>query len=128
LSVITGSYATLAEADRAGAIERGWIPRGLPSGAHDLREAHDEAGRRWGLFNFPSAEADALRSVVGSSEIPMRGLSCEIPGRVEWWPVALRGSLDEERVRATGLKAYRSRDGLIFLINWNQGRAYYWSE
>ncbi|HEX9092926.1 MAG TPA: hypothetical protein VF902_03000, partial [Coriobacteriia bacterium] len=55
--VVTGTYATLAEARQAGAIERGWIPAFVPAGAHDLREAHDlDTSRRWGLFNF--AESD----------------------------------------------------------------------
>ena len=30
--------------------------------------------------------------------------------------------------KATGLRAYRARDGeLLFVVQWNQGRAYYWS-
>ena len=37
------TYATLAEARAAGAVERGWLPPLLPAGAHDIREAHDEA-------------------------------------------------------------------------------------
>jgi hypothetical protein len=42
--------------------------------------------------------------------------------------VLLRGRIDDERVAATGIKAYRSASAdLVFLVNWQQGRAYYWS-
>jgi hypothetical protein len=126
LDVVTGSYANVAEA--ADAIAAGWIPRGLPPGSHDLREAHDlDSNRRWGLFSFPQSEAGVLRDLLAADETSVAGLRCDIPGRIEWWPVLLRGRLDESRIRDTGLKAYRARDGaLVFLVNWNQGRAYYW--
>lgn len=123
---MTGSYANLADA--RGAIEAGWIPRGLPEGAYDLREAHDmDSNRRWGLFSFPPAEGEALRAQL-TDEIGVTGLRCDIPARIEWWPVLLRGNLDDTRIRDTGLKVHRARQGeLIYLVNWSQGRAYYWS-
>jgi hypothetical protein len=126
IEVVTGSYTNLADA--RGAIEAGWIPTGLPRGTHDLREAHDlDTNRRWGLFSFPPAEGEALRGLL-TDEIPVAGLRCDIPARIEWWPLVLRGDLNPERVSTTGLTAHRSRDGdLIFVVNWKQGRAYYWT-
>ena len=126
--VVTGSYATMAEAAAEGAVERGWVPRGLPAGTREIREAHDlDSSRRWGLFNFPPAEADALKALVGA-EISLDGTRVDPPRRIEWWPVLLRGPLKHEQVQATGAKAYAANTGdLVFLINWNQGRAYYWS-
>jgi hypothetical protein len=128
--VVTASYATLAEAAQAGAIERGRIPRGLPPGTRELREAFDpDTNRRWGLFSFPPPEGPALRSLLDAAELPVTGQQCSAPRRLEWWPVLLRGSLDAERIAATGLRVYRSRAGdLIFGVNWSQGRAYYWSD
>src|SRR5262245_13685312 len=35
------SYADVAAAERAGAIQRGWVPDWLPRSAHDLREVHN---------------------------------------------------------------------------------------
>jgi hypothetical protein len=36
--------------------------------------------------------------------------------------------LDDEQVRATGARAYPARAGeLIFVVNWRQGRAFYWA-
>jgi hypothetical protein len=129
VDVVTGSYATLAEAQQAGAIDRGWMPKGLPQGAYEIREAHDlDANRRWGLFNFRESDAEAMRAMLQPEEITLAGVSCDIPGRVEWWPVLLRNTLDPEQIKAAGLQSYRSRnDSLIVVLNWKQRRAYYWT-
>jgi hypothetical protein len=129
LDVVTASYATLAEAEAEGAVERGWVPPGLPPGTHELREAHDlDSNRRWGLFSFPPEESGALRALLSPDETPLADVSCDIPRRIEWWPVLLRGTLDADRIRTTGLRAHRDRKGeLLFLVNWDQGRAYYWA-
>ena len=128
VDVVTESYATLAEAEKAGAVDRGWLPRGLPAGTREIREAHDlDSNRRWGLFNFPPDQAEQLKGLL-ASEIPFEGLTCHPPRRIEWWPVLLREDLDGERIAATGLRAFSAReDGLIVAVNWAQGRAYYWT-
>jgi hypothetical protein len=128
MDVVTGSYASIAEATAEGAVERGWVPRGLPPGTREIREAHDlDSSRRWGLFNFPATEADLLRRLIGP-EMRLDGIRVDPPRRIEWWPVLLRGPLNHEQVLATGTRAYPAREGeLIFLVNWSQGRAYYWS-
>lgn len=130
LDVVTASYRTLDEARDAGAIERGWVPEGLPEGTHELREAHDlDSNRRWGLFNFPPAQGDRLRALLETDEISLAGVTCGIPARIEWWPVLLRGRLDHEGIKSAGLTAYDARrGGLLFVVNWEQGRAYYWSD
>lgn len=129
LNVVTASYNTLGDARAAGAIASGRLPGGLPPGATDLREAFNpDTNARWGLFNFPVGEAAHLAGQLGQTEISLTGESCDPPRRIEWWPVLLRGRLDPERVATAGLQAYRSADGeLIVLVNWKQGRAYYWS-
>ena len=128
IDVRTEAYATLAEAQAAGAVDRGWLPRGLPPGTRELRVAHDaDSNRRWGLFDFPPEQGDALRTLVGP-EISFDGLECNPPGRIEWWPILLRQRLDGERIKATSLQGYTAREGdLILAVNWAQGRAYYWS-
>jgi hypothetical protein len=127
--VVTASYGTLAEARQAGAIASGRIPEGLPPGTREMREAFDPGmDRRWGLFDFPAAEGAHLKALLEASERPLGGDPAEPPRRIEWWPLVLRGAPDDERIRATGLRTYRSRDGeLTFAVNWNQGRAYYWT-
>jgi hypothetical protein len=127
-AVETATFATLAEARESGAVERGWVPAVLPDQAFELRAAYDTRGdQRWGLFNFRPADADALRAVLEPQEMSLAGTVIDIPPRIEWWPVQLRGTLDAERVEATGLRAYRARSApLVIAVNWNQGRAYYW--
>lgn len=124
----TNSFATLAEARQAGAISSGWIPEGLPPGAHDLREGHvPGTQQRWGLFEYPHAEEATLRGLLQPDEVRGDIGRCEAPARIEWWPVMLRGQLDADRLATTGVRVYRAKDGnLLFAVNWNQGRAYYW--
>jgi hypothetical protein len=126
--VVTESYATMSEARSAGAPGRGDLPDGVPESVHDIRTASDlHSGRRWGLFSFPSRDADAIRGLLATEEMSLAGVECDIPGRIEWWPVLLRGRVDAEQAKAAGLQAYRSRQGsLVVVVNWKQGRAYYW--
>ena len=123
----TATFGTLAEARPA--IDRGWMPSGLPARSYELRAAYvPESWQRWGIINFPSDSSPELRALLEPAEISLAGVRCDIPARIEWWPVQLRQQLDAERIAATGAKAYRSRSGnLIWVVNWSQGRAYYWT-
>jgi hypothetical protein len=123
----TNSFATLDEARRTGAIAKGWIPAGRPPGSHDIREAHvPGTPRRWGIINFPQAEADTLRAIL-REEMSLQGQRCDMPKRIEWWPIEMRGELNGNRLAVTGIRGYRAKTGdLVFAVNWNQGRAYYW--
>jgi len=125
----TNSYATLAEARQAGAIAHGWIPDGLPTASHDIREGHiPGTSQHWGLFEYPHAEEGMLRALLEPQETSAEALDCDIPARIEWWPLILRGPLDSGRLAATGTRVYRAKSGrLLFAINWSQGRAYYWT-
>ena len=127
IDVVTNAYASAAEARPA--VEKGWIPAILPPGAHDIREAHDNAGRRrWGLFSFRQEDVNALRQQLGP-ELSLTGVRADAPPRIEWWPILLRGDLDGEGLAATGLKGYPvSGQQLVIAVNWNQRRAYYWSQ
>ena len=123
----TNSYATLAEAQQAGAIAHGWIPTGLPATAHDLREGHvPGSNARWGIFEYPAADEKTVQALLEPSELAVNGQECRVPSRIEWWPLMLRGPLDADRLSTTGVRVYRGRTGdLLFAINWRQGRAYY---
>jgi hypothetical protein len=129
VDVVTASYATLDEARTAGAIGPGRIPEGLPPGTREIREARDlDTSRRWGLFMFPPEQGNAVRALIERDELALGDQECDIPARIEWWPLLLRGALNADRIRTTGLQVYdgRKRD-LVFAVNWNQGRAYYWT-
>lgn len=128
-NVQTAVYATMSEARTSGAVEKGYVPDVLPDKAYELRAAYAVDGhQRWGLFNFPPAEADALRVILQPEEISLAGTVMDVPGRIEWWPLILRGDVDAERAKATGLRTYNARSApFVFAVNWSQGRAYYWT-
>jgi len=122
-----GIYQTLDEAREAGAIERGWVPKGLPVSASDIREGHLADGHIWGTFSFEARDRVAVESLVGA-EITSGPVECDPPGRLEWWPLILRSPIDLAHVNQTGLRLYHGADRhLTFAINWGQGRGYYWA-
>ena len=127
--VRTATFATFEEARTAGAVDQGWIPAVLPERAYELRAAYAMNGsQRWGLFNFRAQDVEALRAALQPEEISLGQTTLDVPGRIEWWPLILRGRVDAERARATGLRAYAAKSApLVFAVNWNQGRAYYWT-
>ena len=126
--IVTNSYASLDEARAAGAFSAGYLPEGLPSGAEDIREAHDPAtSQSWVIFSFSPAQREALLSLLDPAPVSLDGQTSDVPGRIEWWPALLRNTMDAERIRATGLETYRSRVGdRYYAVNWSQGRAYVW--
>jgi len=123
-SVKIGVYNSLADARSAGAIANGWVPEGLPPSATDLREGHMPDGGHWGVFAFPPADEAAIRALV-QTEITSGTLTCDPPGRLEFWPRVLHSPVDVEKVRSTGFRIY-SGGARTYAINWGQGRAYYW--
>jgi hypothetical protein len=125
LTVRMGIYQTVEEARNAGAVANGWVPDGLPPGTNDLREGHLADGRHWGAFSFPSNQAAPIRALI-ESEITSGTLSCDPPGRLEFWPRLLMSPVDVDRVRTTGFRMYHAAGGRTFAINWGQGRGYYW--
>lgn len=57
------TYSTYSEAQRAGAIERGWIPSFVPSNARDIKDTHDlDTSRQTLSFIIPSAAAAGMVS------------------------------------------------------------------
>jgi len=125
LRVKVAVFNTVDEARAGGAVAAGWVPDGLPGGASELRAGYLPDGRHWGAFTFPAAESATVRALVGS-EITAGTLSCEPPGRLEFWPRVLLSPVDVERVRSTGFRVFAGRDSRTYAINWGQGRAYYW--
>ena len=55
------SYATFGEAERAGAIERGWLPPFVPHSARQISERHDlDTNAQELTFVLPAAEVGAM--------------------------------------------------------------------
>jgi hypothetical protein len=125
LRVRIGVFDTLDEARAAGAVAAGWVPDGLPKTASDIRAGHMPDGRYWGVFTFQKTDESAVRTLAGE-EITSGVLECDPPGRLEWWPRIVQTPVKVEQVRSTGFQLYRGGDGRTYVINWGQGRAYYW--
>ncbi len=108
---------------------RATCPRALPPGAHDIREAYDgRLATGWAIFSFPAGERDHLTALLEPSEFSLDGQSCDVPGRIEWWPVLLRNRSNARADQTTGLATYEAESGdVLYAVNWNQGRAYLWT-
>jgi hypothetical protein len=125
LRVKLGVFNTAAEARSGGAIAAGWVPDGLPASASDLRAGYLPDGRHWGVFVFRPSDESAVRALT-RDEITAGTLTCDPPGRLEFWPRVIRTPVNVERVRSTGFRLYHGTDGRTYAINWGQGRVYYW--
>ncbi len=67
------TYSTYADAQRAGAVERGWIPAFVPSSARDIADSHDlDTNRQTLQFTISPSEVGemvaALRSVSAKDQ------------------------------------------------------------
>lgn len=65
------SYASRADAERAGAIERGWVPAFVPASAHDIRDIHNLDTNAQTL-EFTTRPSDVQAMVAG-----LRSVSAE---------------------------------------------------
>lgn len=54
---IDKTYSTYADAQRSGAIERGWVPAFVPSSARDITDSHNlDTNRQTLQFTVPPSE------------------------------------------------------------------------
>lgn len=129
------SYATLAEASKAGEITRGWIPDYLPASSRAIRIVYDPSSpRTWCSFAFSPADSHSLKKyLTGVSVLPQRLKRLDGPF-ASWWPDFLRGDLDIAKFRADGFDAYvaeepdvqSNTDLVLFAIDWSKGRAFFY--
>jgi hypothetical protein len=111
------SYASMAEARRMGAVDRGWLPEILPDEATNVHEVHNvDTNQTWCRFDLTAADANRLRAALSSltaSQISAR--TVRAPG-VEWWPKVLGGVLDPGAIEKAGMKLYMSGP-LLFALD-----------
>ena len=79
---IDETYATYADAQRGGAIERGWIPDFVPASARDITDSHNlDTNRQTLQFKIPSSNVGTmvarLRFVSAEDERAAAKLSTE---------------------------------------------------
>jgi len=74
------SYPTWAEAQRAGALEGGWLPEFVPQSAHEITDTHDlDSNRQTLFFVVPPSDVEAmvkgLPSVSIANQVAVSDLS-----------------------------------------------------
>jgi hypothetical protein len=132
------SYQTLADADKAGEITRGWIPDDLiPSNSRAIRLVEElSPSREWCAFEFLPADSQNLkRNLKRVDTLPPSVRRVRSPG-VSWWPAVLQGNLDAEKIQKDGFELYvveRPANSVnmgiyLFALDSSKGRGFfYWT-
>jgi len=132
-------YPTLADANKDGAIDRGWIPDFLPESSHAIYEAHDiSPSTTWCAFEFLPSDSQRLRDNLKSVDtIALSVRRVPNPGE-SWWPAMLKGNLDSEKIHQAGLELYMvvnrdvmpatpsTTEVLLFAVDWAKGRGFFY--
>jgi hypothetical protein len=128
-------YPTLTDADKAGAIARGWIPDYLPESSRDIHEVHHNSpSTQWCAFEFLPADSQRLRKNLRTIDV-LPGSVARVPSPgVDWWPGVLTGKLDSRKVQAEGFHLYVieepttavSTQITLFAIDWQKGRVFFY--
>jgi hypothetical protein len=127
------SYPSLADAIRAGEINRGWIPDFLPESSRAIHIIYDPASpRTYCAFEFSPADSQRLmKNLTNLDALPPSVKHVQRSG-VSWWPAMLKGNLDVEKIQRAGFKLYvveepgpPNSDILLFAIDWTNGRGFF---
>lgn len=128
-------YPALADADKDGAITRGWIPNFLPDSSRTIHELHAiSPSTEWCAFEFAPTDSQGLRKALKSVVALPASVSRVPRPSVLWWPTVLEGNLDTEKVRSEGFDLYVvvapetsvTNAVLLFAIDWPRGRGFFY--
>src|SRR2546427_3277989 len=130
-------YSSLADADKDGAITRGWIPNDLlPGSSREIHEVHDiSPSTEWCAFEFlPTDSQRLLKNLKSVDALPPPVKHIPSP-HVSWWPSVLKGNLEVEKIRKAGFQLYVverpetsvTTEILLFAIAWPEGRGFFYS-
>jgi hypothetical protein len=126
-------YPSLADANKDGAITRGWIPEFLPSSSRDIHELHEiSPSTEWCAFQFAPADSGTLRKNVQSAEALPQAVRDVPSANVSWWPAMLTGVVDVQQLHKAGFEVYTvlrpetsvTKEVMLFAVDWANGRAF----
>lgn len=129
-------YPSLVDADKGGAITRGWIPQLLPASSRAIHEVHETSpSTAWCAFEFLPTDSQALRKNLQSVDVLPASVRRVPNPSVSWWPDVLQGNLDAEKIHREGLDLYVvtmpetsvTRTVSLFAIDWPKGRGFFYS-
>jgi len=131
-------YPTLADADKVGAIDRGWIPdEWLPASTHSIHEAQElSPENEWCAFEFPPSDSEKLRKNLRRVDALPASVKHVPNPHVSWWPEVLVGDLDLAKIRRAGFDLYTvekpatsiTTATYIFAIDWANGRGFFYTD
>lgn len=120
-------YASKAEAENAGEIQRGWLPAFLPDRISDIHLMYDlDTNQTWCSFRFSAEDASALRQALTKMTPPEVSSSPIRPAKADWWPQALEGELKPETIEKAGLELYKKNGSTVFAIDWEKGQGFFY--
>jgi len=113
------SYATLAEAQAAGAVARGWVPDWLPPGATGIREVHNLDTNHF-MVRFSVPKGTAFQPPKPCEPVALN-VPPKPPFNRAWWP---------SDVPASGLTTHRHAffgcDRTFVAYSAAQGEGFVW--
>jgi hypothetical protein len=129
-------YNTLAEADRAGEITRGWIPEDLMPGSSRSMHLVEELSpsREWCAFEFLPTDSRRLRKNLRRVDALTPSVRRVPSPGVSWWPAVLKGNLDVDKIHRAGFELYvaeRPANSVemsiyLFALDWSNGRGFFY--
>ena len=131
-------YQTLADADKAGEITRGWIPDDLmPSSSRAVHLVEElSPSREWCAFEFLPADSEKLLQNLKSVDALPSPVNHIRSPHVSWWPSVLEGNLGVEEIHKAGFQLYiverpanSAQMGIyLFALDSSKGHAFfYWT-
>lgn len=131
-------YPSLADADKDGAITRGWVPDDiLPASSRTIHVVGElSPSKEWCAFEFlPTDSQRFLKNLKSVDALPSPVKHIRSP-HVSWWPSVLEGNLDAEKIHKAGFQLFvverpaNSVDMGIYLFapDWSKGHGFfYWT-
>jgi hypothetical protein len=131
-------YPSLSDADKDGAIRRGWVPDDiLPATSRSIHVVGElSPSKEWCAFEFlPTDSRSLLKNLKSVDALPPQVKHIRSP-HVLWWPSVLEGNLDAEKIRKAGYQLFvieRPANSVdmgiyLFALDWSKGNGFfYWT-
>lgn len=120
--VVEQRFENMNEASRAGAIERGWLPRFTPQSSFDIQLRYDlDTNEVWISFGWDGTDGELDKQCKPFS-LTLEDLPKRSP---TWWPHELSPSTSTESLAALK-NLLRCSDGGVMVLQPEHKRGYYW--